>query len=239
MTTRAVCALQVSIREEIVHRWKRVLLAVVAVPTIVVTMGAAQGEIRSSHHDFSGSAWSGFEICAPCHTPHGADQAVPNAPLWNHQVTTASYSVYTSTTLDASVGQAGGASKLCLSCHDGTVAIDSFGGSTGSRFMRSSLATGTDLSGHHPISFVYDAALATADGELWDPSGTSSGLGGTIASDLLVGGRLECSSCHDVHLARNTSGCGGCHNMHAGTTTLLSLRKDNSNSAFCLTCHKK
>jgi hypothetical protein len=55
------------------------------------------------------------------------------------------------------------------------------------------------LSTSHPISFVYDSALATADGRLKDPSENST-LGGTIAEDLLdSAGMVQCSSCHDIH----------------------------------------
>ncbi len=80
------------------------------------------------------------------------------------------------------------------------------------------------MSNDHPISFTYDAALATSDGELFDPSTISSGLGGTIAADMLFGNKLECASCHDVHNA-------------AGNPDLLV--KANTASALCLTCHDK
>ncbi len=117
--------------------------------------------------------------------------------------------------------------------------MNSFGGTTGNRYIQPNYQVGPDLTGHHPISFVYDSALAAADGELFDPAVVASGLGGTIDDDLLFEGRLECSSCHDVHVARNTAGCSGCHFVHGQTTKTLSLRKDNTASAFCLTCHDK
>jgi hypothetical protein len=63
---------------------------------------------------------------------------------------------------------------------------------------------GSDLSTSHPISFVYDSALATADDSLKDPAENST-LGGTIAEDLLdSAGMVQCMSCHDIH----TSGVG-------------------------------
>ncbi len=198
------------------------------------------GGIKDSHHDFSGSSWSNGEVCRPCHTPHHADLEVPNSPLWNHEVTQATYQLYSSSSLDAFPGQPGSTSKLCLSCHDGTVAIENHGGSTdGTRFIDWG-GLGTDLRDDHPISIIYDDALATLDGGLYIPSITPSGLGGTISEDLLVENRVECSSCHDVHLARNTQGCSGCHDMHSDAPTKsLSLRLDNTGSAFCLTCHAK
>ena len=182
-------------------------------------------DIVGTAHDFSSKNWNPTgEICVVCHTPHNADTTVTNAPLWNHEVTTATFTPYTSATLDATTGQPNGVSKLCLSCHDGTVAIDNFGGTTnGTHFISGGEKLGTDLSNDHPVSFTYDTALSTTDGELFDPATQPSGLGGTISDDLLVGGKVECASCHDVH---------GTPNDHL-------LLIDNSGSALCLTCHDK
>jgi len=200
--------------------------------------GEVRGEVRYSHHDFSSQGWSGGELCVTCHTPHNANTTQSDAPLWNHQITIASYTVYTSSTMNAAPGQPNGVSKLCLSCHDGTVAIDSFGTRVGTRYAQFG-RIGTDLAPHHPISFTYDSSLAAVDGELRDPASTPSGLGSTIANDLLRGGQLECTSCHDVHVERNNSGCTGCHTVHPMSTKTLSLRKSNDGSALCLTCHAK
>ncbi|NIA06637.1 MAG: cytochrome C [Actinobacteria bacterium] len=178
--------------------------------------------IAGSDHDFSGSSWSGGKICAPCHTPHDANTSVSGAPLWNHAVSVATYTVYSSTTLNASVGQPSGTSKLCLSCHDGTVAIDSFGGATGTNMITGDSNLGTDLSGSHPVSFTYNSALATDDGGLFDPATDTTSLGGTIDEDLLIGSKLECASCHDVH-------------DELGNEKLLQI--NNVSSALCLTCH--
>jgi predicted CXXCH cytochrome family protein len=184
----------------------------------------AQG-ISGSLHDFSGQAWSGGKICIVCHTPHNGATSVAEAPLWNHDVTAAAFALYSTSTLDASdMGQPDGASKLCLSCHDGTVALDSFGGAAGSTNISGSALVGTDLSNDHPISFTYDSALATADGQLYNPSVANSGLGGTITADMLFADKIQCASCHDVHNS-------------AGNTDLL--RIDNAASALCLTCHNK
>lgn len=185
--------------------------------------------IANSAHDFSGQGWGTTEICEPCHTPHNADITVSDAPLWNHEVTTATFTLYSSSTLDATINQPEKSSKLCLSCHDGTVALDNFGGNTtGTNFIDSEHLIGTDLSNDHPVSFTYNAALSTADGGLFDPSTEITVLGGTIEADLLFGATgnasLECASCHDVH---NGSGLEDL------------LRIDNDASAFCLTCHDK
>lgn len=205
----------------------RKLLLSLVLSIVVSTIGFAQ-TISGSAHDFSTKSWNaGGEICEVCHTPHNATTGLV-APLWNHQVTTTTFTLYTSTTsptFDATASQPDGASKLCLSCHDGTVALDNFGGRTnGTQFLTGGKNFGTDLSNDHPVSFVYDAALATTDGGLYNPTTANSGLGGTIAADLLPGGKVQCSSCHDVH---------------NGTGLSKLLVKSNAGSALCLTCHAK
>jgi len=185
------------------------------------------GQITGTAHDFSGEAWSGGEICIACHTPHDGDMSIPGAPLWNHEVSTATFTLYTGGgTMDATMGQPSAQSMLCLSCHDGTVALDSYGGVAGGTYLigTDDGYVGTDLSDDHPISFTYDDALATTDGALFYPSTDLSGLGGTIDADLLFGGQVQCASCHDVH----------------GSTGFASLlRIENAGSALCLTCHNK
>ena len=87
-------------------------------------------DVASTSHNFSISgsgtvtATSESQICVFCHTPHQAT-AIPNSPLWNRQVSGATYTPYTSNSIDANdiAATPGGSSKLCLSCHDGTIAI--------------------------------------------------------------------------------------------------------------------
>jgi hypothetical protein len=94
------------------------------------------GQISGTKHDFSGRSWAPTEnrMCGVCHTTHKAKNE-PSAPLWNHQSTAvASYTLYTSPTFDNQGGltitNPSASSKLCLSCHDGTVALENFGGTT-------------------------------------------------------------------------------------------------------------
>lgn len=202
---------------------KRLTLSLVA---LLVPAALGAQSIVGTDHDFSTDGWNTTgEICIVCHTPHNADVSVTNAPLWNHQVTVATFALYSGATLDATMSQPDGASKLCLSCHDGTIALDNFGGKTdGTPKITGDALLGTDLSNDHPVSFTYDAALATTDGGLYDPTTVNSGMGGTIDDDMLFGGELQCSSCHDVH-----NGSGEAH----------LLVKANTGSGLCLTCHNK
>lgn len=191
--------------------------------------GGIRAGILGSAHDFSGAGWNtSGEICRPCHTPHAALSAL--IPLWNHDTTVASFTLYSSDTLDASVHQPTGPSKACLSCHDGTIALNSFGGNTGTERIGDGADLGTDLSDDHPICFVYDSGLATTDPALYDPtSRTVPALeGATVREGMLVNDELHCTSCHDAHNARGDS---------AFTSYMLLV--DNAGSALCLTCHRK
>lgn len=191
-----------------------------------VFMHFSYAQIATSAHNFSSSGWNSTgKICIVCHAPHNASTVVANAPLWNHETTTQTFTMYSSGTMDGTLGQPDESSKLCLSCHDGTIALENFGSVTGgTNMLTGTTLLGTDLSNDHPISFTYNTALATADGELEDPSTATSGLGGTIDQDMLISGKMQCSSCHDVH---NTAGLASM------------LRIDNAGSALCMTCHTK
>jgi hypothetical protein len=220
------------------RKLKKLFIVLISLVLAASFAGVSFAGIQGSAHDFSGFAFSGGQICLPCHTPHNGE-LVENAPLWNHEVTTATYQVYNSPSMDATVGQPTGPSKLCLSCHDGTVAVDSFGGETGSMFIDAFSADAnltTDLSNDHPISFTYDDALATADPALFDPTTKVVTIGsgqfsktGTITDVLLSDGVLQCSSCHSVH-----------NDFVAGTQISDALLKISiGGSQLCLACHNK
>ncbi len=207
--------------------WAGVALAAAAVIAVGIS-SPSFSQIEGSAHDLS-ALHADAQICVFCHTPHGADTSVTDAPLWNHEVTTQTYELYNSPTLDATMEQPSGASRLCLSCHDGTVAVDSYGGNQGVIFLGGDLAIGADgLANDHPVSFRYDDSLADIDGELHPPSSAPSGLGSTIDRDLLFNGYMECSSCHDVHNGPTAA---------AVNDNLLMITQ--TGSQLCLTCHDK
>ena len=202
---------------------------------LFATQPSLGGQITNSKHDFRTSSWSGGQICVACHAPHNTDVSVTDAPLWNHKNSTVSYTLYSSATMDAgALGQPSGLSKLCLSCHDGTVAVDSFGGATGTTMITGKSNLGITLKDDHPIGFTYDSTLATKDGALADPStsGVVIGAGaqtrtGTLAAMLLYNGKLECSSCHDVH------------NTFTADAGAKLVKITMAGSQLCLACHKK
>ncbi|MCB0284279.1 MAG: hypothetical protein KDF60_16955, partial [Calditrichaeota bacterium] len=100
----------------------------IKISAILLTLSMAiysQSIVNSKHNlSVSGSgdikATSESEICIFCHTPH---QSSPRKPLWNRQDPGSVYEIYNTSTTDASAGQPDGSSLLCLSCHDGTIAL--------------------------------------------------------------------------------------------------------------------
>ena len=206
---------------------------VIIVMAVLAMAVPAMAVITGSAHDLSGETWNtAGEICNVCHTPHSPTEENSDAPLWDHDLTTTlTLTPYTSGTLDAtSLATAPqGVTKLCLSCHDGTIDLDDFGGNVGTNTIAAGFQVGAsgDLTGEHPVSFTYNTALATLDEGLHNPSVETTSLGGTIAADLLAGGtELECSSCHDVHNAGDN-------------TSLLVIDNASPASGLCLTCHDK
>jgi len=206
----------------------------------------AAGTVVGSRHDLratGGGTPTGnglTEVCVVCHTPHQAIAANAQDPLWNHTGTaTAAFGVYASATLNATPAEIGGAamgaqsvSMLCMSCHDGTVSVLSMYNPPNSGTPTvTAIATrinaagqiisnanmGTSMRDDHPVNFTYNTALATTDGGLRDPASTPA------VNALLIGGTVQCSSCHSTHDPTNTP----------------FLRVTNAASALCLTCHIK
>ncbi len=157
-------------------------------------------------------------VCIFCHAPHNAN---PARALWNQALPGVTYKLYASSTLEAKLNQPTGASRLCLSCHDGTMALGNLrvSSATGTVLLprltgRASL--GTDLSDDHPISFVYDSALALKRGELADPAALPHGI------RLDETKQLQCTACHDSHEGRYR----------------MFLRLDDRAGVLCTACHR-
>ncbi|MGB3426903.1 MAG: hypothetical protein WBA53_01900, partial [Burkholderiaceae bacterium] len=171
----------------------RFAVMVSAVLGFVFAWSSAMAQIAGTDHDFSTRGWGSTEVCIFCHAPHNTSTAVAGAPLWNHAVTAQTFTMYSSTTLNATMpSQPAGVSKLCLSCHDGLTAIDSFGARTGSVLMTGVANVGTNLGNDHPIGFSYNAALIALDPGLKTPPTTLPRYGATNDT-------LECATCHNVH----------------------------------------
>jgi hypothetical protein len=221
---------------------KGLLAAVLALTGVT----ASAGSIVGSKHDFSNTTtypWNpSGQICVTCHAPHNT--AAGLTALWNHDLSTATYTLYNnafSSTINGTVAAPGSTSKLCLSCHDGTVALNSFGGGTGTLvYAGGTTSLGIDLTNDHPIGITYDATLISSDGALKAIT-TANTIGftgktkvGTVESNLLYNGKIECASCHDVHNTFTVP--------LANSGTLVSnklVKMTMVGSALCVACHDK
>lgn len=186
----------------------------------------AQDTIVGSPHDLSVSgpgdvhALYEEEVCIFCHAPHNASG---QAPLWNRATSPSHYRIYESSTTDARIDQPSGVSKMCLSCHDGALALGLVASQPPNEpivMSRRTLPPGPadlmrDLSDDHPIGFRYDRALANRDPQLKSPE--------TVSRELPLGKHREvhCTTCHDPH------------NNRLGRF----LRITDERSTICLTCH--
>jgi len=214
-------------------------------------------------------------LCIFCHAPHhayrlttagavGTGELAPAdytyLPLWNHSVTNMVFVPYNNgpdqpldgpkhaQSTDAAFDRVGATSLLCLSCHDGTVAVNEYGNvpqdsrsiSRGASLISPQYNIGADgyLANHHPIGFDYDA-VAAVDPEIY-PSTVAvydhslDSIFGSPAvfplmqepiANFLWGGKMECSSCHAVHNKGNSG------------EKLLYVSDQNSN--LCFSCHNK
>jgi hypothetical protein len=138
------------------------------------------------------------EVCVFCHTPHGGDNTAA-VPIWNRKLTDPTvytrYSDLGTTTFDATEAPIGSVTIACLSCHDGTNAIDNVinapgsggydpnGAQIGPNFTGSDQIggkidpavvqmLGTDLSNDHPVSMQYAGggiSVSQPDGPSNDP----------------------------------------------------------------------
>jgi predicted CXXCH cytochrome family protein len=185
-----------------------------------VTSSAAIAGITDTKHNLSKSgpgtikATSEERICVFCHTPHNA---FPQTPLWNKNIEARNYTLYSSTTMVAAMSLPTGPSRLCLSCHDGTLALGEVRKpssaiamstqyiSSGSSFL------GTTLEKNHPVSFSYYSSLPNSE------------LHPVPPTELLFYGNgvIHCSTCHDPHDNINKK----------------FLRVNSVNSQLCILCH--
>ncbi len=129
------------------------------------------------------------EVCVYCHTPHGANREI-NAPLWNRTINSGgNYTIYDTPTtigLEGRLDLPGPSSLTCLSCHDGTIAIDSILNMPGSGgYGNDEISTGSPN-----LDFLNSWSSAGKPG----PSGSHLTLGPEGGTGS---GAAGCNICHN------------------------------------------
>jgi predicted CXXCH cytochrome family protein len=185
----------------------------------------ADVSIANTKHNLSTSgpgpvkALDETQICKFCHIPHhGVDKSGSNRPA-----PVAVYQPYNSPTLaSAPPGVPTGATRVCLSCHDGTIAIGQtvrsgmismVNAGLGGTMLQGGGNVGTDLRRTHPVSFHPGLA----------PDIRTPPPGDAVKLDS--SGAVQCTSCHDPHRDLIDPAIG------------KFLVKPNRGSALCLSCH--
>jgi len=190
---------------------------------LLPAFASGAGDIRQSRHNLSVSgpgsvkALAEGRSCVFCHVAHSGVGAGENRPDSGVQ-----HRPYQSGTLSSEAApRATGASRMCLSCHDGTVAVGRTvkfgeirmrGGASGRVEGKANL--GFDLSASHPVSF-----RARHTGRTRDPR-RDEGV------PLDRQGMVQCTSCHDPHVE------------DADPQQKKFLVKANRGAALCLSCHQ-
>ena len=210
-------------------RW---ILAYACAAVLAQSLATAQvtGDVMGMHNlspPSGASVYSQGSLgCTFCHAPHSGLGGV--SPLWNQTLSKSTYTPYSSTTYverGNTQPTLGVTSSLCLSCHDGTVAVGqsaAYGTLPVTGSMNSIDSFGTNLGGTHPFSLILPMKDASnlvsslvSQGKTADPTGAVK----------LINGNIECTSCHNPHVQ--------------GTDKIAQdfLVRDSSSGQMCLACH--
>lgn len=255
---------------------KKFLMLAMVISFIMTMTTSALAGILSTRHNLSNSRTGAMtvsnnngtviyslnqdQLCVWCHTPHAAFNT--DGPLWNKSTTNAAFTTYPTTVGgSARATSIGTKSKICLTCHDGTLAINivinapGSGGvvATGAQFglwqglntATNALMGGvptnvanvsTDLSNDHPISIVYSTPTTNTADNPGSLRTTGYVLAGTTTwvprQGTVSGAKIE------GLLDGNDIQCVSCHDPHTDANATF-LRATTTGSRICITCHDK
>jgi hypothetical protein len=249
-----------------------------AVSSVFAAANRGDGVVGGPHDmTVYGYVDSQSRVCAFCHTPHhAATTGGEYLPLWSRAEDTKPFNVaYNSSTINASGLQeatsdkAIGPTRLCMSCHDGTIAPDQHYGATagaatlnGDNFSAVGNGAGVGsgaagLTNDHPVGFNYpavaigpetgsapDAATLAAaandpNTDAWIRNPNAAYLGNTMG--LKVADRLYVAANGNAYMT-----CATCHDVHNKKNTYAGTEAVNylvlapqAGSKLCLSCHIK
>jgi hypothetical protein len=215
--------------------------------------------------DADGNPLSDVGLCTYCHTPH---HATSSRLLWNHTLSTNSYSwdvpsTTAGTTLPTIDDQTyNGATAKCLSCHDGTVAIGDVAWYYEQKQTLESATMATHapdfviadttnasgaMSGNHPVAVPYPFGNA-ANSYNGITTGSAAYLDEWQSDPQTLGIRLFTDAGGGVINAGATAGstgieCSSCHDPHNKKAVddlfLRGTINGNDTNYICLKCHVK
>jgi hypothetical protein len=189
----------------------KILIAWLSILLLLINSNTSSGSgsiIRTKHNlsvsgDGSIKSTSETRVCIFCHSSHNASS---EGPLWNHKTTSSGkFQTYKRSTMVSNPEQPNGSTKLCLSCHDGTIAVGAIRGRAVPIPMKNVTVSGkipvsrkshigTDLRGSHPVSVKFDQRVALTNKSLKWPISDPEQAVGTDHN-----GYVQCTSCHDPH----------------------------------------
>lgn len=167
--------------------WFAAMAAMFALFAVPATAG-----IANTKHNLSPSSAVGNnkvtagtdELCVFCHTPHAADTTAP-VPLWNKSLGTlggyTTYATLNSGSIDGQILAVGSISLACLSCHDGTQAMDNVINAPGSG--------GYDVTGGgtNGLGYTWSGTRVDAAGKLINATNSLAMLGQDLSNDHPIG----------------------------------------------------
>ena len=205
-------------------RFIQIALILMAVLLLACTAFAQKSGVIGSAHDVGGNG------CKSCHAPHngakatgGTDAGSGRILLWDRNFSTTTFGTYDSPTMASKATEIGGStplsntearmsSMLCMSCHDGVTTTSVIGPTSDAAI--SNPANSFGLQNDHPVNMSHDPTKDTGLAAI--ASVTTAGL--------------------TLYGATNTVQCASCHNVHNNSISPF-LRKSNTNSTMCTTCH--
>ncbi len=188
------------------------------------------GDVLGSHNlsaSGTGPVKGSMDPCLYCHAPHSGVQGGSSA-LWSQTLSTQVYTTYSSTTMHNTTQQPalGADSSLCLSCHDGTVAVGQtqpYGPQSMTGNMNPSDVFGASLQGSHPFSVKLPMVDAP---DLVSSLTTTHTTTDPLKQVNLINSNVECTSCHTPHA------------QAIDQFSQNFLVRDGSNGQICLSCHE-
>jgi predicted CXXCH cytochrome family protein len=196
---------------------------------LALVAGSASAAVVNSKHNMGnytgqGGAVGAGDVCYFCHAAHNTGTI---APLWARtNPTNGGYQTFSSGTISVNIaGTVDDFSLACMSCHDGTVAVNQtikgkLGTNAGNVYVAvGNTRIGPDLRNDHPVSLQWPAPDATNGLLASVPAPFRTYNTNRGATNLTAA--LTCGSCHAVH----------------DTTFSKFLRANPAAAGFCALCH--